>query len=398
LAQELTYALITPYSLSKSRTGGIISRLLTMADNLDLVAARMYAPSSAFVDRYAATFEKMDMDPLLRRTFIDYLNENLRPSSRSGIGNRCPVLFLRGESAIRTLKENAVGSAVMDPTGDTVRGAYGDFIFEPGGKKVRYFEPAVLVATDERTNAEHLRLFADFASSDGGVLERVVQFPKGVKAETTLVILKPDNFMKRSARPGNIIDMFSRTGLRIVGMKVIYLSVAQGEEFYGPLVNVFRTRLRPAVTETLRKSLTSAFDFEIDETTTRKMTDMLAEKHALREFHKIVEYMTGINPASVTNDEDKKKAGKVQCLALLYRGENAVAKIRERLGATDPDKAAAATVRSSFGYDLMKNAAHASDSIENAERERHIIGLWGEEEPYVVEIIREYLRSIGGRG
>jgi nucleoside diphosphate kinase len=100
----------------------------------------------------------------------------------------------------------------------------------------------------------------------------------------------------------------------------------------------------------------------------------------------------------VTNDEDKKKAGKVQCLALLYRGENAVAKIRERLGATDPDKAAAATVRSSFGYDLMKNAAHASDSIENAERERHIIGLWGEEEPYVVEIIREYLRSIGGRG
>jgi CHASE3 domain sensor protein len=128
------------------------------------------------------------------------------------------------------------------------------------------------------------------------------------------------------------------------------------------------------------------------------MTDMLAEKHALREFHKIVEYMTGINPASVTNDEDKKKAGKVQCLALLYRGENAVAKIRERLGATDPDKAAAATVRSSFGYDLMKNAAHASDSIENAERERHIIGLWGEEEPYVVEIIREYLRSIGGRG
>jgi nucleoside diphosphate kinase len=42
--------------------------------------------------------------------------------------------------------------------------------------------------------------------------------------------------------------MFSRTGLRIVGMKVIYLSVAQGEEFYGPLVNVFRTRLRPAVT------------------------------------------------------------------------------------------------------------------------------------------------------
>jgi nucleoside diphosphate kinase len=366
-----------------------------MADNLDLAAARMYAPSNAFMDRYVATFEKMDMDPLLRRTLIDYLNENLRPSPQNPAGNRCPVLFLRGEDAIRTLKDRAVGSMVCEPTGDTVRGAYGDFIFEPGGGKVRYFEPAVLVATDPVTNAEHLRLFAEFASSDGGVLERVVQFPKGVKAETTLVILKPDNFMRRSGRPGNIIDMFSRTGLRIVGLKVIYMSVAQGEEFYEPLVDVFRTRLRPAVTEKLRTSLTSAFDFEIDETTLKKMTDMLAEKHALREFHKIVEYMTGLDPGSVANDEDKKKAGKVQCLALLYRGENAVAKIRERLGATDPGLAAAATVRSSFGHDLMKNAAHASDSLENAERERRIIGLWGEEKPFVVEIIREYLRSIG---
>jgi hypothetical protein len=124
------------------------------------------------------------------------------------------------------------------------------------------------------------------------------------------------------------------------------------------------------------------------------MTDMLAEKNAVCEFHKIVEYMTGIDPASVANPADKKKSGKVQCLALLYRGENAVAKIRERLGATDPGKAAAATVRSSFGYDLMKNAAHASDSVENAERERRIVGLMGEDEPFVVQLIQEYLRSL----
>jgi len=402
LAQELTYALITPYSLSKSRTGGIISRLLTLADNLDLVAARMYAPSNAFVDRYAATFEKMDMDPLLKRTFVDYVNENLRPRAANPAGNRCPVLFLRGENAIRTLKENAVGSAVVDPTGDTVRGAYGDFILDAGGEAVKYFEPAVLVATDPRTNAEHLRLFAEFAKSDGGVLEHVVKFPRGVKPETTLVILKPDNFMRRSARPGNIVDMFSRTGIRIVGIRVIYMSVAQGEEFYAPLVDVFRTRLRSAVTEKIRKGLTSVLDFPIDDATYEKMTDMLAEKNALGEFHKIVEYMTGIDPSSVTNPADKKKPGKVQCLAILYRGENAVAKIRERLGATDPGKAAAATVRSSFGYDLMKNAAHASDSVESAERERRIVGLLGDEEPLVLHLIREYLSeqetaAFGGR-
>ena len=103
MAQELTYALITPYSLSKSRTGGIISRLLTIAENLELVAARMYAPSDAFVDRYAATIEEMDMDSTLKAAFVDYVNENLRSSTTNPAGNRCPVLFLRGENAIEIL-------------------------------------------------------------------------------------------------------------------------------------------------------------------------------------------------------------------------------------------------------------------------------------------------------
>jgi len=392
LAQELTYALITPYSLSKSRTGGIISRLLTIAENLELVAARMYAPSDAFVDRYAATIEAMDMDATLKAAFVDYVNENLRSSTTNPAGNRCTVLFLRGENAIEILKHDAVGSAVQDPTGDTVRGAYGDFILDADGK-VKHFEPAVLVATDARTNARHLRLFAEFANSDGGILEHVVRFPEGVEPETTLVILKPDNFMRQSARPGNIIDMFSRTGLRIVAAKVLYMSVAQGEEFYGPLVDIFRTRLRPAVTRTLRESLSGVFDFDIEDETYEKMTDMLAGKNALCEFNKIVEYMTGVNPASVKNASEKRKPGKVQCLALLYQGEDAVAKIRQRLGATDPHEAAATTIRSSFGEDLMKNAAHASDSVENAVRERRIVGLLDTDEPEIAPIIEQYLQS-----
>ena len=54
MMQELTYALITPYSLSKSRTGSIMGRLLTLAD-LELVGARMLSPSDEFVDRYVQT-------------------------------------------------------------------------------------------------------------------------------------------------------------------------------------------------------------------------------------------------------------------------------------------------------------------------------------------------------
>ena len=52
MCRELAYALITPHSIIKSRTGAIISRLLQA--NLDVVGARMLAPSDEFVDAYMA--------------------------------------------------------------------------------------------------------------------------------------------------------------------------------------------------------------------------------------------------------------------------------------------------------------------------------------------------------
>jgi nucleoside diphosphate kinase len=393
LAQELTYTLITPYSLSKSRTGAIISRLLTLAEDLELAAVRMYAPSDAFVDRYIATLREMEMEPKARAAFIRYVDENLRPSTRNPAGNRCPVLFFRGESAITTLRQHAVGSAVQEAGGDTIRGAYGDCITDAAGN-ITYFEPAVLVAPDRESNVKHLKLLSEFASTDGGVLERVVKFPAGAKAETTLVLLKPDNFSRKSTKPGNIIDIFSRTGLRIVSMKLIAMSVAQGEEFYGPLVEIFRRKLRGAVAGKLKDAVAKAFEFDVDPETLEKMTDLLADKNARHEFNRIVEYMTGVNPGSAKDEADKKKPGKVRCLALLYRGENAVAKIRERLGATDPGKAAPGTVRSTFGADLMKNAAHASDSVESATRERRIIGLLDKDEPQVPDLVTDFFNSL----
>jgi len=51
VAEQLAYALITPYSLYKSRTGGIIGRLLGSA-RLELVAARMFVFSDEFADAY----------------------------------------------------------------------------------------------------------------------------------------------------------------------------------------------------------------------------------------------------------------------------------------------------------------------------------------------------------
>ena len=51
-AEELSYVIVTPYSMRKSRTGGIISRLISRT-GLDLVGGRMFAPSEELVRRYA---------------------------------------------------------------------------------------------------------------------------------------------------------------------------------------------------------------------------------------------------------------------------------------------------------------------------------------------------------
>src|SRR5207237_1256678 len=53
-AEELSYAIVTPYSMRKSRTGGIVSRLISRT-GLDLVAGRMFAPSEALVRRDVPT-------------------------------------------------------------------------------------------------------------------------------------------------------------------------------------------------------------------------------------------------------------------------------------------------------------------------------------------------------
>ena len=61
------------------------------------------------------------------------------------------------------------------------------------------------------------------------------------------MLIKPDNFRFPTGRPGNVIDFFSRTGLYIVGIKVHRMSVAEAMEFYGPVKEVLRTKLKDVV-------------------------------------------------------------------------------------------------------------------------------------------------------
>jgi len=397
MRQELAYALITPYSLLKSRTGGIISRLLFLTD-LEFAGARMYHPGDEMVDRYIETVRRQGLEGQLEEVLVNYLNDHFRRDNRLGISSRTMCLLFRGENAVDKLRRDVVGSFTKTVQGDTLRGTYGDFLVGNNGR-VEFFEPAVLIAADSSSAREQLEILADFAESDGGIIEDAVRFEPGENPETTLVIIKPDAFRRRSARPGNIIDIFSKTGLFIVGAELLRLSLEQAEEFYGPLKEMFVDRLKGNVADTLRGHLDGAFGFEISREQCEKMADILKYENAKYEFDQIVEYMSGRSDRTVSRPEEKKEPGTERALALLYHGVDAVRKIRERLGSTDPQKAAEGTVRSDFGHDLMRNGAHASDSIESAERERKIVGLWpGFEEPEMERIIREHLRETAPAG
>jgi len=370
MTTELTYVVITPYSLIKSRTGNIIARLMSFS-GCNLVGIRMMRPSDEFVDEYIRRVKNLNIEPKVAKALVDYIDQNLRNENILGQPNRCLVLLFEGEKAVERIYE-VVGKLTTEAESEvmrgTIRGTYCDYITTPDGK-VRYFEPAVLVPTNPDYAKNNLELFARLGFNDTCIYEVCAE------GDTTLVILKPDNFFKHSVRPGNMIDMFAKTGLRIVGARMIRMSAAQGEEFYGALLDVFRKKFKYHIAEKMKQGIHGLFDFEISTEEYNAMAEIIVEKNASYEFSLIVQYMTGVdlNRVSVC---DRDKPGSHRSLALLYRGPDAISKIRERLGVTDPSMAAAGTIRSDFGENILQNAAHASDSIPNAIRERKIIDLY----------------------
>ncbi len=182
-----------------------------------------------------------------------------------GVRQRALLLVLRGEDAV--IKTRAVVGHIMQErtSGETIRDTYGDCLVEDG--KVTYFEPGVLAAPDAPSARRHLEIFARYSDEDGGILVDSVPFPAGENVETTLVLIKPDNFRFPNARPGGVIDLFSRTGLYIVGFKVHYMSVAQAEKFYGPVLDVLQDKFREPSAKRARLAIEEEFGFPLDEKT-----------------------------------------------------------------------------------------------------------------------------------
>lgn len=125
--------------------------------------------------------------------------------------------------------------------------------------------------------------------------------------ERTLVIIKPDGVERNLI--GKIINFFEEKNLRVVALKKVRLSKTQAQAFY--------------------------------------------VVHKDRSFYE-----------SLTN---YMSSGPV--VAIVLEGENAIQKVREIMGATDPKEAKEGTIRKLFGLDKEKNTVHGSDSPESAQKE-----------------------------
>ena len=125
--------------------------------------------------------------------------------------------------------------------------------------------------------------------------------------ERTLSIIKPDAVAKNVV--GQILSRFEAAGLKVVALKMLQLSQEQAEGFYA--------------------------------------------EHRERPFFKdLVEFMTS-GPVTVQ----------------VLEGEGAVLANRDLMGATNPQEAAAGTIRADFAQSIDANAVHGSDSPESAARE-----------------------------
>jgi len=141
-----------------------------------------------------------------------------------------------------------------------------------------------------------------------------------VAKEFTLIIIKPDGINKSLI--GNILTKLSEANFEIIASKMVRVSKELAEEHY---------------------------------------------KHLKNEpfFKSVIEYMTG-------EMYPKKKV-----MALVYQGEKSIAKMREVVGATNPEEADPVSLRGKFGRitsnGVFENVVHASSRIEDSETE---IKLW----------------------
>lgn len=374
MAQELSYVIITPYSLHKSRTGGILARLISRT-GLELAGARMFAPSAELAEAYAAASVSAEdpQDKRIQELIQGYIRQNFAPDPKTGRRRRVMMLLFEGDDAVRKVRSVVGHISYHRRGGETIRDTYGDLILDDNGG-VRYMEPAVLAPPTPAEAESKLKLWAKYSDTDGGLVENVIAYEPGEEPERTLVLIKPDNFRFPTGRPGNVIDFFSRTGLYIVAIKIQRMSVAEAMDFYGPVRDILRTRMNETMGAKAKAILEKELGFGIPEEVQKTLGNLLGPLSGDHQFESIVKFMSGRAPSECPQ-ELLNEQGSEKCIALVYEGHQAIRKIRDVLGPTDPSKAPPGSIRREFGSTIMVNAAHASDSTASVQRELGIVRL-----------------------
>ena len=115
MPQELAYVIITPYSLHKSRTGGILARLISRT-SLEMVGARMFAPSPELVHEYSNVIVRPTI-PGQAHSRVNsglYLQNLARTQDKKAF--TCDGAGLQGEDAVRKVR-SVVGNINADRRG-----------------------------------------------------------------------------------------------------------------------------------------------------------------------------------------------------------------------------------------------------------------------------------------
>lgn len=402
MTHEVSFVITTPRTLEKSRMGGILARLLSRP-NLELIAAAIITPDRETAGAYADSIMKHagSYPPGDAELLADYVRIHFAP--RENRPRRAAVFLFQGENIAGRLSEETGAPNSRTPNsrtpGTTIRDTYADLVRSENGE-LTYFEPGILTPRSASEARDALGIFADFMAGRDNLVEpdfasssasasapdstsNSTSNSASASAQRTLVILKPDNWRRSSVRPGALIDMLSRTGLRIAGMKVHYMSAAQALEFYGEVKTALEKKLAPSAAGRAASILENEFGMNFSREVRGALEAGIGRAYAHHQFGDIVEFMTGRRPEEVSPGE-ADHPGSAQTMILVYEGENAVEKIRRVLGPTNPEDAPGGTVRADFGRDIMVNAAHASDSPESARREFGIVKVHENDFPALV--------------
>ena len=235
-----------------------------------------------------------------------------------------------------------VGHIVNERTsGETIRDTYGDYITDESARST-YFEPGVLAPSAPNPSSSDLKLWAEFSDSDGGILETGDRVSRQARSREDARPDQAGQFPLPESAP-------RRRDRTFLPHRSLHHRLQGPPHERGAGGGILRPGAGGAGRQTRAEKGRGAWE-------------------------QIVEFMSGGRP-SATAETNATSPAPRRCIALVYQGVDAVRKIREVLGPTDPSKAPPGSIRREFGQTIMVNAAHASDSAENAQREMGIVQI-----------------------